>query len=136
MGDYVGYALNQTLKKGFSTITVAAFMGKLSKIAAGSTYTHAGSFPLDIALLVSLGKGLNLPKNLLQKISRSITTRGVLEILLKHKAYGLIDALCQQAVESLYTMVKHKGTILLVLYSFDGKVLWYGGKKGKIAGIA
>jgi cobalt-precorrin-5B (C1)-methyltransferase len=136
MGDYVGYALNQALKKGFSTITVAAFMGKLSKIAAGSTYTHARSFPLDIELLVSLGKGLNLPGNLLQKISRSITTRGVLEILLKHKAYRLIDALCQQAVKSLYAMVQNKGTILLVLYSFDGKVLWYGAKKGKSAGIA
>ena len=136
MGDLVSYALNQSLKKGFNNITIAAFMGKLSKIAAGSTYTHARSFPIDIALLVSLGKGLNLPGNLLQKISRSITTRGMLEILLKHEAYQLIDALCQQAVKSLYSMVQHKGTILLVLYSFDGKVLWYGGKEGKIAGIA
>ena len=136
MGDYVGYALNQTLKKGFRRITIAAFMGKLSKIAAGSTYTHARSFPLDIALLVSLGKELNLPGSLLQKIAQSITTRGILEILLKHEAYQLIDALCQQAVKSLYAMVQNKGTILLVLYSFDGKVLWYGGKEGKIAGIA
>ena len=136
MGDYVGYALNQAFKKGFRHITVAAFMGKLSKIAAGSTYTHARSFPLDIELLVSLGKGLHLSGNLLQKISRSITTRGILEILLRHKAYGLIDALCHQAVKSLYAMVQNKGIILLVLYSFDGKVLWYGGKEGSIAGIA
>ena len=136
MGDFVGYALNQVLKKGVSTITVAAFMGKLSKIAAGSTYTHARSFPLDIELLVSMGKGLDLPGKLLQKISRSITTRGVLEILLKHKAYALIDALCQQAVKRLYAMVQNRGTIRLVLYSFDGKVLWYGGEKGKIEGIA
>jgi cobalt-precorrin-5B (C1)-methyltransferase len=136
MGDYVGYSLNQTFKKGFRHTTIAAFMGKLSKIAAGSTYTHARSFPLDIELLVSLGKGLNLPGNLLQKISRSITTRGILKILLKHKAYELIDALCQKAVSSLYAMGQQKGTILLVLYSFDGKVLWYGGKEGKSAGIA
>jgi cobalt-precorrin-5B (C1)-methyltransferase len=136
IGDYVGYALNQAFKKSFRHTTIAAFMGKLSKIAAGSTYTHARSFPLDTALLVSLGKGLNLSGNLLQKISRSITTRGILEILLKHNAYELIDALCQQAVNSLYAMGQQKGTILLVLYSFDGKVLWYGGKEGKIAGIA
>jgi cobalt-precorrin-5B (C1)-methyltransferase len=136
MGDYVGYTLNQACKKGFRHITIAAFMGKMSKIAAGSTYTHARSFTLDMAFLVSLGKGLSLPENLLQKISRSITTRGILEILLKHKAYELIDALCQQAVKSLYAMVQNKGTILLVLYSFDGKVLWYGGKEGKSAGIA
>jgi len=69
-------------------------------------------------------------------MNASSLRRGVLEILLKNKAYGLIDALCQQAVKSLYTMVQNKGTILLVLYSFDGKVLWYGGKEGKIAGIA
>jgi cobalt-precorrin-5B (C1)-methyltransferase len=136
MGDYVGYALNQNLKKGFRRTTIAAFMGKLSKIAAGSTYTHARSFPLDIALLVSLGEELNLPGNLLQKISRSITTRGVLEILLQYKAYQLIDTLCQQAVKSLYEMVQNKGTILLVLYGFDGKLLWYGGKEGKRAGIS
>ena len=136
MGDYVGYALTQNLKKGFRRTTIAAFMGKLSKIAAGSTYTHARSFPLDIALLVSLGKELNLSGNLLQKISRSITTRGVLEILLKHKIYQLIDSLCQQAVKSLYGMVQNKGTIHLVLYAFDGKVLWYGGKEGKRAGIS
>jgi hypothetical protein len=89
-----------------------------------------------MALLVSLGKELNLPGNLLKKISRSITTRGVLEILLKHKAYQLIDTLCQKAVKNLYEMVQNRGTIFLVLYAFDGQVLWYGGKDGKSAGIS
>ena len=57
MGDFVEYTLNQARKKGFGHITIAAFMGKLSKIAAGSTYTHARSFTLDMAFGIP-GKGI------------------------------------------------------------------------------
>jgi cobalt-precorrin-5B (C1)-methyltransferase len=135
MGDYVGFSLKEALKNGFHNITVSAFMGKLSKIAAGCTYTHARNFPLDIELFISLGKRLGIKTRVLKEISHSITTRGILEILLKHRECSIIDAICTQAVEELYQMSQGKGKIFLVLFSFDNEVLWYGSKEGKIAGI-
>jgi cobalamin biosynthesis protein CbiD len=110
-------------------------MGKLSKIAAGCSYTHARSFPLDVEFLVSLGKGAGIRPKVLKEISQSITTRGILEILLKRREYTLINLVCNKAVEKLYQMSTQKGAIFLVLFSFDNEVLWYGGKEGKIAGI-
>ncbi len=135
MGDYVGFSLKEALKNGFHNITVSAFMGKLSKIAAGCTYTHARNFPLDIELFISLGKRLGIKTRVLKEISHSITTRGVLEILLKHRECSIIDAICTQAVEELYQMSQGKGKIFLVLFYFDNEVLWYGSREGKIAGI-
>ncbi|MBW2220914.1 MAG: cobalt-precorrin-5B (C(1))-methyltransferase [Deltaproteobacteria bacterium] len=135
MGDYVGFSLKEALKNGFHNITVSAFMGKLSKIAAGCTYTHARNFPLDIELFISLGKRLGIKTRVLKEISHSITTRGILEILLKHRECSIIDAICTQAVEELYQMSQGKGKIFLVLFSFDNEVLWYGSREGKIAGI-
>lgn len=135
MADYVGFSLKEALKNGFHNITVSAFMGKLSKIAAGCTYTHARNFPLDIELFISLGKRLGIKTRVLKEISHSITTRGVLEILLKHRECSIIDAICTQAVEKLYQMSQGKGKIFLVLFSFDNEVLWYGSREGKIAGI-
>ncbi len=136
MADYVGFSLDQAQKNGFKHITVAAFMGKLSKIAAGCSYTHARSFPLDVELFISLGKRLGVKTKLLKEISHSITTRGIVEILLRHKEFTIIDKICTEAVEKLHLMSQDKGTIFLVLFSFDGEVLWYGGKEGKIAGIS
>lgn len=136
MGDYVEFSLNQVLKNKFRRITVSAFMGKLSKMAAGCGYTHARSFPLDVEFFVALGKRVGVKPKVLKEISQSITTRGILEILLKHREYTLIDLVCTQAVEKLYQMSHQKGAIFLVLFSFDNEVLWYGGKKGKIAGIS
>jgi len=136
MGDYVGFALNQALQKKFRRIIIAAFMGKLSKIAAGCTYTHARSSPLDVEFLVSLGKRVGIKPKVLKEISQSITTRGMVGILLKRGGYSIIDAICTQAVEKLYQMSQKRGTILLVLFSFDGEVLWYGGREGKSAVIS
>ena len=135
MGDYVEFSLNQAIQKKIRRITVSTFMGKLSKIAAGCSYTHARSFPLDVEFLVLLGKEAGIRPKVLKEISQSITTRGILEILLKRREYTLIDLVCNKAVEKLYQMSTQKGAIFLVLFSFDNKVLWYGGKEGRIAGI-
>ena len=135
MGDYVGFSFKQALKSGFHHLTVSAFMGKLSKIAAGCSYTHARSFPLDVGFFISLGKKFGLKPKVLEEISRSITTRGILEILLNHREHNIIDAVCTQAVVKLQQMGQEKCTIFLVLFSFSGEVLWYGSKEGKIAGV-
>jgi cobalt-precorrin-5B (C1)-methyltransferase len=136
MGDYVGFALNQALKNRFHHVIVSAFMGKLSKIAAGCTYTHARSFPSDVKFIVSLGEMVGVEPKVLKEISRAITIRGVLEILLKHEECAIINSMCTQAVEKLYQVSQRRGTIHLVLFSFDREMLWYGGKEGKIAGIS
>lgn len=135
MGDYVEFSLHQAIQKKIRRITVSAFMGKLSKIAAGCSYTHARSFPLDVEFLVSLGKGAGIRPKVLKEISQSITTRGILEILLKRREYALIDLVCNRAVKKLYQMSGKRESIFLVLFSFDNEVLWYGGREGKIAGI-
>jgi cobalt-precorrin-5B (C1)-methyltransferase len=135
MGDYVGFSLDQALNRGFRRITVAAFLGKLTKIAAGATHTHAGSFPLEMSFVAALGGRLRLSAALLRNIERSVTMRGVLELLLRHQAHSLIDALCKRAIGELYAMTGGKGTISVLLFSFDGRVLWYGGKEGRREGI-
>jgi len=135
MGDYVGFALKKALQKKFRYITISAFMGKLSKIAAGYSYTHARCFPLDVRLIVSLGKTAGVKSKVLKELSQALTIRRVLEIILKYRAYSIIDILCKKAIEKLYQMSKNRGTIFLVLFSFDNEVLWYGGKEGKIKGI-
>jgi cobalt-precorrin-5B (C1)-methyltransferase len=135
MGDYVGFALAQALGHGFRRITVAAFMGKLTKIAAGAAYTHAGSVPLEVSFVAALGERLGLGAALLRKIEGSVTVRGILEILLRHKSHALIDALCERAIEELYAMTGGKGTISVLLFAFDGRLLWHGGKEGKREGI-
>jgi len=135
MGDYVGFALNQALKNKFHRFTVTAFMGKLSKIAAGCSYTHARSFTLDVEFFLSLGKEAGVKPKVLKEISQSLTTRGILEILLKYSEHTLIDRVCTKAVKKLHHMSQQKGSIFLVLFSFDNEVLWYGSKEGKIAGI-
>jgi len=135
MGDYVGFSLAQALARGFRRITVAAFMGKLAKIAAGASNTHAGNVPLEMSFVAALGKRLRLHADLLRTIERSITMRGVLDLLLRHKVYSLIDAVCRRAIQELYRMTGGKGSISILLFSFDGRVLWHGGKQGKREGI-
>jgi len=135
MADFVGFSLDQAQKNGFQHITVSAFMGKLSKMAAGCTYTHARSFPMDLELFMALGKQLKVKPAILKKVSLSVTTRGILEILLKHREYAIIAALCSRAVAKLSQMNHNKPTIFLLLCCFNGEVLRYGGNRGKIAGI-
>ena len=135
MGDYAGFSLKQALSRGFRRITVAAFMGKLAKIAAGASNTHAGNFPLEMSFVAALGKRLRLNADLLRAIERSVTMRGVLELLLRRKAYALIDTVCRRAIQELYRMTGGKGNISILLFSFDGTLLWHGGKEGRREGI-
>lgn len=73
MSNYVGFALEHTLKRNIHKITLAGHPGKLAKIAMGYYNTHSKQSPMAqnfISELLELGEGYNTVEEICEKVDR------------------------------------------------------------------
>ncbi len=125
IGDYVGFSLRTARALGFAHLTLTMMVGKLAKVAAGISQTHAkhGEVPLDL-LLRLLEEELTLSKRTLLKEAH--TARGFLETLVRVAPEYVplwAQRLCQKAVSSALEMAHGPVTVRAMLLDFEGNLL-------------
>lgn len=101
MGDFVGYALDHGAANGVAVATLCGMIGKLSKMAAGTTMTHAAGSEVDTALLAEIARGVGAESALIAEIAAANTGRHVQELVTAAGLPGFFDALCERAVVML-----------------------------------
>lgn len=126
MGDYVGFTLKQSASKGISKITIVAMIGKLTKIAAGVSQTHASRSRVDADFLAAVALECGLPSERVEQVRESNTARHFSEILNGEEARPVYERLCHLAAEQCHAHGGGKLTVDCFLVDFDGQVLARG----------
>ena len=75
VGDYIGIAIRNTVRKSRDNIHIVAMMGKLSKIADGRMMTHASASEVNMNLLADFAQELGADQNVQQQIREANTAR-------------------------------------------------------------
>ena len=123
MGDFAGYSVKQCANKMLKQVTIAGFIGKLTKMAMGVKQTHVAGSHVNMEFMANLAKECNAPSSVVEEIRKANTARHVLEIVTRHKIAGFSDMMCQKVFEQ---MVSHAGTgldIRVIMFEFDGTVI-------------
>ncbi len=123
MGDFVGIAFRHAAAKNIPRAILVAMMGKLSKIAAGITYTHACQGEVDMHFLAGLAAELGGSESLQREIRQANTARQVLDLARTYGLWQLPDALCRHAAEKLRHHVERRLAVEVCLVDFDGAPL-------------
>ena len=122
MGDFAGYSVRQCASKNLSKVTIAGFVGKLTKMAMGVKQTHVAGSHVNMDFMATLARQLGASDPVIGEIRAANTARHVSEIIDRHGIAGYRDLVCQKVHEQ---MVAHAGTgleIKVVMFEFDGKV--------------
>lgn len=80
-GDYIGYALKQTARKGIKHAVIWGMIGKISKLAAGNMYTNVSDSHVDIAMMLKLAEDCGVPDNIMGLLGSSVTANQVRKLL-------------------------------------------------------
>ena len=123
MGDFAGYSIKQCANKGVKTVTIAGFIGKLTKMAMGVKQTHVAGSHVNMTFMADLAKQCGAPDGIIDEIRNANTARHVSEIVNRIQLAGFNDLLCRKVHEQ---MVLHSGgtlRIMIVLFDFNGSIL-------------
>lgn len=128
MGDFVGAALTRAAKREHRRVTIAAMMGKLSKMAAGTQMTHAKGSKVDMDLLAGLAAQIGAPESLRAAILEANTGRHVQELVTTEGVgEAFFAALCERVsvMQSAHLQGRFEAppTLDVLMFDFGGALL-------------
>jgi cobalt-precorrin-5B (C1)-methyltransferase len=123
MGDFVGYALRESGRRGIEKVTIVGFPGKLSKIAMGKMQTHAAGSDVDMGFLADVAVACGATQEVAARLRAATTARHFMELVLQEKIPGVFDALCKKICEQSRAYLKHPITVEAIMTDFEGRVI-------------
>lgn len=125
MGDFVGAALRESVKRGMKRATICAMIGKLSKMAVGTVMTHASGSSVDTVFLAAVAADLGAPEDVCRQIRENPTARffseSVAELGIGEAAHTRI---CELVCQHLRAYSKNTIAIECIMTDFEkGDVL-------------
>jgi len=125
IADYFAFSLERAAKKGFKTIVIGCFFGKLVKMAQGAAYTHAKEAEIDFDALADWCLAAGLVKEKIRAIRGANTARQALDIILEEPdPRPCLLAVTQKAVHAAQGFAGSGPRIEYRVYGFDGAALY------------
>ena len=123
VGDHMDHALRQARRLGFTHITIAGMLGKLSKIAQGRMQTHVSQGEVDMAFLASLAERLGAPAAVVAQVGNANTARHVQNLLGDAGLAGLEQKVATLAAHKTCDLLGPGITVQVLLYDIGGELL-------------
>jgi cobalt-precorrin-5B (C1)-methyltransferase len=123
MGDFAGYSVKQCANKKLKRVTIAGFIGKLTKMAMGIKQTHVAGSHVNMEFMASLAGQCGAPGHIVEEIRTANTARHVSEIVSKHGLAGYSNLMCQKVHEQMSAHAGAELDIQVIMFEFDGTIV-------------
>lgn len=122
-GDFIGYSLEQCVKKNIRRVTIWGMTGKISKLAAGHLYTNVSDSKVDIGFLAGVAADCGLSEEKLKDLKEAITANHLRRLLPEQYVQEFCDKLCRLAVEKCSEKTEGKLRIECIISDYNGTIL-------------
>jgi cobalt-precorrin-5B (C1)-methyltransferase len=130
--DYFAFSLQQAAARGFASIHLACFFGKLVKMAQGHAYTHARTADLNFDQLAGWCADCGLADGTVRRIASANTARESLELIRQDTCLNrILEAVADRALAAARRFAGDGPAIGLHLFDFDGGLLWEAQTAGR-----
>ena len=128
MSNFVGFMLDETLKRGFKSVIIGGHPGKLAKLIRGDFYTHSSDSKPANDILINLFKKAKIDLAMICELEDSPTVEGMVEIMRKHKKLHIFNCIADDVQTSAYRYVSSKTEIGTILFDMKKNII--GTSKG------
>ena len=124
MGDFAGYSIKNCVLKQIRKVTIAGFVGKLTKMAMGIKQTHVRGSHVDMEFMAKIAMSCfpGIQSSLVEEIQKANTARHVSEIVKVHQIPGFFELICKKVHEQMQEHSKGALLIEVIMFDFDGKI--------------
>ncbi|RZB36529.1 MAG: cobalt-precorrin-5B (C1)-methyltransferase [Desulfobacteraceae bacterium Eth-SRB2] len=123
IGDFFSMSLKEASKKGFASITLAAFFGKSLKMAQGVPHTHAAKVRLTLDKLADWSLELTKNKSFSEKILSANTARHAFDFILDQYPEVILHV-GKQMVKSAELFAGDHVHIRGIIFDYNGNMVF------------
>lgn len=123
VGDYVGFSLEQCLKKGISNVIYVGHIGKAVKVAAGLFNTHYSFGDARLETIAAYAAAQGGKGELINRILKLKLAEASIELLKNNGLMPVFDRIAKVASGRLQEMCAKKINIEILILSLSGEVI-------------
>ena len=123
MSNFVGFMLEEALKRGFKQIMLAGHPGKLAKLIRGDFYTHSSKSKPANDILINIFKKEKIGTRLINNLNTSLTVEGMVDIIREHNKLYIFDCIADEIQSSVNNYISVKVKIGLILFDMKKNII-------------
>jgi cobalt-precorrin-5B (C1)-methyltransferase len=122
-GDFIGYSLNECVKRRIDKVTIWGMTGKISKMAAGHLYTNISDSRVDIGFLAEVALACCVPVETVEGLKTAVTANHFRRMLPHEYTGAFCDRLCLMAALRCREKVERAFAVECIMSTFDGIII-------------
>lgn len=123
IGNFVGFMLDECVKKGVKNVLLFGHLSKLTKVAAGFFDTHSKVADARIETIAAHASSSGADKNIVEHIVSANTAEHAMEILRENGLLGVFDSIAREAGAMASVHVDGQMGIGVALISLNGELV-------------
>ena len=123
MSNFVGFMLDEALKRGFKTIIIGGHPGKLVKLIRGDFDTHSSRSKPANDILIKIFKREKMNSSLINELNDSSTVEGMVEIIKEHGIMQIFNRIADDVQSSADRYVSSKAKIGTILFDMKKNII-------------
>jgi cobalt-precorrin-5B (C1)-methyltransferase len=122
-GDYIGYSLKESARKGIQKAIIWGMIGKVSKLAAGHFYTNVSDSVVDLDMLMKLAASCHLPSSIVEELRPAVTANHFRKLLPPEYLGICCNELCTEAARRCSATVQNRVVVECIITDPVGTIL-------------
>ena len=123
MSNFVGFMLDEAVKRGFSNVIIGGHPGKLAKLIRGDFNTHSSKSKPANDVLIKIFKRENLSTAVVNKLNDSFSVEGMVEIIKEHNFMQVFDRIADDVQSSAERYILSKANIGTILFDMRKNII-------------
>ena len=123
MSNFVGFMLDEAVKRGFKNVIIGGHPGKLAKLIRGDFNTHSSKSQPANDVLVKIFKREKISSALINELNDSSTVEGMVEIIKEHNDMQVFDRIADNVQSSADQYISSKANIGTILFDMRKNII-------------
>ncbi len=123
IGNFIGFMLNECVKKGVKNVLLFGHLSKLTKVAAGFFDTHSKVADARIETIAAHATSSGADKHIVERIVSANTAEHAMEILRENGLLCVFDSIAMEAAARASEHVDGRMGMSVALISLNGELV-------------
>ena len=123
MSNFVGFMLDEAVKRRFRNVIIGGHPGKLAKLIRGDFYTHSSKSKPANDILIKIFKREKISSALINELNESSTVEGMVEIIKEHNDMQVFDRIADDVQSSADRYISSKANIGTILFDMRKNII-------------
>jgi len=123
MSNFVGFMLDEAVKRGFRNVIIGGHPGKLAKLIRGDFNTHSSKSKPANDILIKIFKREKISSALINELNDSSTVEGMVEIVKEHNDMQVFDRIADDVQSAADQHISSKAKIGTILFDMRKNII-------------